>query len=224
MWGDEPFSWFQVDALADISIAVLTLATLIWAVATALQAEKRVEDAEGREREREQELGQAAERAQASRVTIYKGQNPSTLPTSFGRSMTFPVLKVNNASDQPIFAVTAHGTVPEGDGMMTLRSETSPSVPPGDVLDLTLNSPPDGILSEHGLIYADEVAWVAVVFRDANEVEWLRTETGRLVRMPDDAETAQQLLADYLAEQWTAEAQTRYERKINETIAEQSGK
>jgi hypothetical protein len=214
MWGDESFSWFQVDAIVDVVIAAATFATLVWAVVTTTRAEKRAEDAEGRERERER----AAERAQASRVTVYKGRNQSMVPTSFGRGGTLPVLKVNNASDQPIFAVTVHGSVLEGGGMMTLHSETSPSAPPGDVLDFALSPPRDGILSAVGLLYAEEVALVAVVFRDANEVNWLRTETGRLVPMPDDEEAAGQLLAASLAEQWTTEARTRYAQKISEAI------
>lgn len=42
MWGDEPFSWSQVDAWVGIVTAIATTATLTWAVVVAVQAENRL--------------------------------------------------------------------------------------------------------------------------------------------------------------------------------------
>jgi hypothetical protein len=122
---------------------------------------------------------------------------------------------VNNASDQPIFSVTVHGTVPENEGATTMRSKRRPSVPPGRAQEFRLEAPEGGIPTEDGgLLSADAVAWVAVDFRDANGVDWLRTETGRLTRMPDDPEAAMRLLTEHLAEQWTVEARAEYAKTI----------
>ena len=203
MWGDEPFSWFQVDAWVGIVTAIATAATLIWAVVVAVQAEKRAEAAEDRESEREK----ASERAQASRVTTYRGR---TEPSGDGGIMgrhTWPVIKVDNASDLPIFAVTVYGTIPDGDGMATFRSKTAASVPPGDVKVLRFEK-------DESIKFAPEYhTWVVATFRDANEVMWVRTETGRLTLLPDDPEAAQQLLRDYLDDQWTVEARAHYAKE-----------
>jgi hypothetical protein len=200
MWGDEPFSWFQIDAWVGIVTAVATAATLIWAVVVAVQAEKRAEAAEDRESEREK----ASERAQASRVTTYKGRTePSGDGGPLGR-FTWPVIKVDNASDLPIFSVTVYGTIPDGDGMATFRSKTEASVPPGDVKALRFER------AEAVNVAPEHFTWVVATFRDANEVVWVRTETGRLTLLPDDPEAAEQLLRDYLDEQWTEEARAQY--------------
>lgn len=197
MWGDQPFSLFQVEALASVGTALVTLATLVWAVVVTLRAEKRAEIAERHERLREANRELDASSAQASRVTVYKGRSE---PMSEKLRFTFATIKVDNASDQPIFAITVHGTIPDGDTVLEYRSKTRLSVPPRTVNAFGLDGP------EFELYVPSEITLVAVTFRDAKEVVWLRTETGRLLRMPENEATAAAWIRMLLDDQWTPEA------------------
>lgn len=160
----------------------------------AVRAEKRAQAAEAREHARDQ----FEQRAQASRVTVYKS-----------REGNWPVVRVHNASDQTIFGVRIYGMLPDGDDTMTVvESREYARVPAGDNAALTFFKS-----SKVDVPFTPErQALVVVTFRDANDVLWLRSESGRLRPVPRDPDAGRRIVLKYLDEQWTPEARATYAR------------